>query len=43
MIYIIFFIIGSGWGIIINDLATLDKHVHKGDEIDNTVNDLIKP
>lgn len=41
MSYILIFIIGAGWGIIIHDLATLDKHVHKGDEIDLTINDFI--
>lgn len=47
MSYILIFIIGAGWGIvigsclIIHDLATLDKHVHKGDETDLTINDFI--
>ena len=41
MLTIAALIIGAGWGIIIHDLAILEKQIHAGDEIDITINDFM--
>ena len=41
MIYLIGFILFSGWALIFYDAYTLNKQIHKGDELDLTINDFI--